>query len=189
MIMATTADRKIPSPGDAPRLLLTRSQLASAFNVTPLRITKWTADGMPVADRGGKGRQSKYDLNAVVDWEVERRLRARGGGRSNGAAIDLSHERAKLARAQTVRTMLDVGSKKKDLLPAEEVRRVFGGAVHAVRAGLLALPQALAERCAAVSADGAAAVEAVLKIQVYDLLRSLAQWPKPLLDPADEACA
>ena len=63
-----------------PMKLFTRSELAEAFGVAKLTITKWAAAGLPVADRGGRGRSSRYNLPAVVAWEIERRVQARGGG-------------------------------------------------------------------------------------------------------------
>lgn len=167
--------------------LLSRSQLAKAFRVSPSRVTKWAADGMPVADRGSRGRESKYDLAAVVDWHIERRVQAHSGG--SAGPIDLAAERAKLARAQTARTLIDIGAKKRDLLPADEVRQVFGGCVHAIRSGLLALPQSLAEQCVVASPQGAVAVEAIIKTHVQDLLRTLSQWPGPLMDANETPAA
>lgn len=170
---------------ELPRLYLTRAELGQAFGVGVTRITRWTGEGMPVYDKGGSGRQSRYDLAAVIDWQVDRRVRqAResGSGAGGGGPVDLALERAKLTRAMTVRALLEVGLKRRELLPASEVRQVFGACVHAVRAGLLAMPQAIAEQCTVAAVDGPAAVEGIIKRQVYDVLRGLAQWPGTLLE-------
>jgi len=127
-----------------PSRLFSRSEIAEAFGVTPHRITKWTSDGMPVADRGARGRQSRYNLRAVVAWEVERRVQARGGGRA-GAPIDLALERAKLARELIERARIENDVRRKALLPRDQVVRDGKAFVIACRAKLLALPSRLVQ--------------------------------------------
>ncbi len=143
------------------------------MGVQPARITKWTAEGMPVADRGSRGRESRYDLREVVEWYVRRQLEARGLG--SGQELDLPTERAKQTRAQTARIMLDIKAKQRELLPADEVRRVVGGALHAVRVRFLGLGQSIAERCRAAADEGAPTVQAVIDEAVHDALTELAQ--------------
>lgn len=81
------AARRGPAPPESgvPGLrLLTRREVAAAFGVSPLRVTKWTAAGMPVVGRGGPGKESRYNLADVVAWrievEIQRRLAARADG-------------------------------------------------------------------------------------------------------------
>ena len=76
--------RRAPAPPESgvPALrLFTRREVAASFGVSPLRVTKWTAAGMPVVDRGGPGKESRYNLADVVAWrievEIQRRLAAR----------------------------------------------------------------------------------------------------------------
>jgi phage terminase Nu1 subunit (DNA packaging protein) len=167
---------KKPKLKEPPKQLLGRTQLALAFGVTPLRITKWAADGMPVVDRGGRGRQSRYDLAAVVDWRVRTQVQAiTGGAGADGEPLNLGQERAALAQVQRQRIAMDIKAKEGDLLPADEVRRVVGGAFHAVRARLLALGQSVAERCAVASQTGTAAVQAVIDDAVHEALAELAE--------------
>ena len=169
---------KKPKPAAPPKMLIGRAQLALAFGVHPARISRWAADGMPVADRGGRGRESKFDLAAVVAWRVSTQVQSatqRTG--DDGEPIDLSLERAKLARAQTERTLQDVSTKSKELLPVDEVRQVVGTAFHAVKAAVMALPKALAERCVEGSREGVAVVHAILETAAHDCLRSLARCP------------
>lgn len=160
--------------GKKPPRLLSRAAIAAAFDVTPLRITKWTADGMPVVDRGARGRESRYDLRAVVSWYIERELQARGVV-GDGEAIDLATERAQLARVHRTLATIKVEAEEKRLLPVEEVRRVVGGAFHAVRVRLLALGRTVAERCHVAASQGAAAVQVVIDDAVHEALSELAE--------------
>jgi hypothetical protein len=81
---------------------------------------------------------------------------------------------------------LHVGLRKWELRPAAEVRQVFGSCVHAIRAGLLSLPTSVAVRGVVAAHKGSSAVEAILKTQVYDVLRALAQWPGGLCTGPDQ---
>lgn len=153
--------------------LLTRSELAVAFRVMPSTIIKWARAGMPVADRGGRGRGAKYSLEAVVAWRVQSQTTSREG--QEGEQLNLSVERARLARVQTSKAELEVAARQRELLPADEVRRVVGGAFHAVRVRLLALGRSVAERCLLAGTQGAAAIQAVIDDAVHEALAELAE--------------
>lgn len=47
---------------------LNRAELASAFKVTPPTVDRWIGQGCPVYQRGGSGREYRFDLAAVADW-------------------------------------------------------------------------------------------------------------------------
>ena len=166
--------------------LFTRKEIAAAFETSPLRITKWTAAGMPVAERGGRGRESRYSVPAVIAWRVESELQrlartapaAGDGGAAPASAINLGIERAKLARVQTRKAELEVRKREGELLEAADVARMIALVVLAIRSKLLALPQVMAERlvAAAAGAHPAAAIETELAGEVRDVLRELASW-------------
>lgn len=157
----------------APKLLraFSRSELAEAFNVSPLRITKWAAAGMPVADRGGRGRQSQYELPAVVDWRVRSQVQALTGKTESGGAIDLGLERAKLARAQTEKTDMEIRRRQGELLSRDQVVKDGRAFVMAAKAKLLALPRRMAQ--AGVIANDAQEHVASL---VREALEEMARW-------------
>ena len=128
--------------------ILTRSELAAALGVTPMRITKWAAMGMPVQSRGGRGVESRYNFEAVVAWRSQQKNMVVGGGDAaptGGSSLNLGEERARLARAQTAKTMLDIAKRRRDLLPRDEVVRDGKAAIGAVRAKLLALPSRMVQ--------------------------------------------
>lgn len=155
------------------RLLLTRSQLAAAFGVTPLRVSKWAAEGMPVAERGGRGRESRYDLAAVVEWQVERRVQARGGGA--GGPLSLADERAKLTRLQSMRAAMELKAKQRDLLPRDQVVREGKAFVLATKAKLLALPRRIAQ-AGLIAVEQQPAVADVIR----EALEEMARWSDAL---------
>jgi terminase small subunit / prophage DNA-packing protein len=121
--------------------LLTRRQLADLHGVVPGRITKWERDGLPVAERGTKGRPSQFDPQAVQQW-----LDARESTAQTPDHLDLAQERARLARLQADRVALDIAVKEGQLVPASEVEAAWASLVLSARERLLALPSIALQR-------------------------------------------
>ncbi len=172
--------------------LFTRREVAAAFGVSPLRITKWTAAGMPVADRGQRGKQSRYDVAAVVAWRIETEVERRApvvssGGRAVAAGMNLGDERAKLARVQTRKAELEMRTREGELLETTDVVRLLALAVLAIRSGILRLPTTIAPALVACvqRGGGPPEVTALLRPACQDLLRELAAWTVPAGPPAE----
>lgn len=68
--MAKRSKPKSHRVKDGP-LLVDRRRLASLMSVHPDTISKFSAEGMPVAQPGRGGREGLYDLQACLDWERE----------------------------------------------------------------------------------------------------------------------
>lgn len=127
----------------APRLL-TRPELAAAFDVHPLTVTKWEAAGLPITERGSRGRPSKYSLPAVVAWFIQRELQARNVG--DGTRLDPLHERALLDRRRREMVEFDLQVKRGEFVPREEFLRVYETHVLQARNALRALPSRALDR-------------------------------------------
>lgn len=150
--------------------LLTRKEVAKAFDVHPMTITKWEQDGMPVAVRGSGGRASKYDKRKVAEWKAARDLAAQTPG-----AVSVQQERARKERAQAILAEQTYQSRGKELLPRDEVKRVMASRAMAIRTKLLAWPTTLADKLHRASTlDGVAGVERALNDAVHDVLVELA---------------
>lgn len=153
---------------------LTRVELAAELSkdgrrVTPLNVTKWLEDGLPVAIRGKGGRPSRYRLADVRAW-LDARDQAPAASASDFQAARIRKELAQAAEAEQ-----RVAQRAGRLLAVEDVEKTWTSMVAAARARLLALPTSLADRlCRLAVTDGVAAVEAELERAVYEALRELA---------------
>lgn len=158
--------------------LLTRRQLAAvpdlpgqAGPVHPQTVTKWEQDGLPIAQRGRKGKASLYRESDVRAW-----LQAREDfAKAAEGPLDLAHERARKEHWQAM--LAEQTHKTRDglLLPRADVEKVWAAELAAVRTKLLALPLALAARLYRISTlQDEAAVERALEEAVRDVLRELA---------------
>lgn len=161
--------------------LLTRRQLAAALGVHMMTVTKWERDGMPVADRGAKGRPSYYREADVRAWQQQRDQAAR----EPGATVDLARERARKERAQAILAEQTYKVRSGELLPRDGVEKVWAAEVAAARAVLLSWQSTLADRVFRVAiSEGVGGVERVLQDAVHDVLRELANPERPTLPPA-----
>jgi hypothetical protein len=151
--------------------LLTRRALAARLDVHMMSITKWERDGMPIAERGARGRPSLYDELAVRAW-----IQARDAAAKAGKLVDVAQERAKKERAQAALAEQTYQMRAGDLIPREEWERAKIAENVAIKAHLLGWAATLADRVfRAATLEGLAGVEKVLGDAVREVLRELAE--------------
>lgn len=163
------------------RKLLTRRELAEALNCDLRTIAKWADEGMPTAQRGRGGRPSLFDLAECQNWKGERDEAA-----ARDAPVDVARERARKERAQAQLAEQLFAKRAGELLETADVEKTWSAVVAAIRAKLLAAPMAYADRLyRAVTLDGLAGAEHVLRDVAHDVLRELAAIdPEPPEKPA-----
>lgn len=175
-----------PSPdAAAPPGSFTRRQLAEAFRVHIQTVTGWEQDGLPVETRGGPGRPSFYSLPDCVQWRIERELLARGVGGEAGA-ISPQNERAMLDRKRREELELRMQKQRGELVSVDEAARDFADVANAVKSRLRRIPDAVADRLLAATADGPSAVKTMLLAEIDEALRELAARADELTSPAAE---
>lgn len=166
------------------RKLSTRKEAAEILAVHPQTITKWEASGLPVAQRGGRGRPSKYDVEEIRAWLDARDAEARRAVDGAGG-LDPLKEKANREHYQAKLLEQTFQLRQRELLPAHEVERQWLAEIAGVRALLLALPVTRADRVhRAATLEGLAGVERELQAAVKEVLRQLAGR-----DEDDEASA
>lgn len=151
---------------------VTRREVAETLGVHMATITGWERQGLPIVKRGGRGRPSRYDLEAVRAWLAARDQAAR---KAVAGPLDPVQEKAARDHWQAELAEQTYKIRQKVLLPADEVERAWSAEVAAVRSKLLALPTTFADRLhRAATLEGLAGVERVLQAAVHDVLRQLA---------------
>jgi len=155
----------------AKRKLATRREVAETLGVHMDSISKWERQGLPIVTRGGRGRPTMYDLEAVRAWLAARDEAAR---KVVEGELDPVQEKAARDHWQAELAKQTLAIREKNLLPADEVDRAWRAEVAATRAKLLALPTTFSDRIyRAGTLDGLAGVERTLQAAVYDVLRQL----------------
>lgn len=147
-------------------MLVTGQQaICDIFGVAPKTITEWQSDGMPVHFQGGRGTPSQYDTVACIEWRVNRSAAGPDG-------YDLTAERARLAHHQANIAALDEETKRKTLIPAEQVRTKWQDMLASFRARLLSLPTRIAASCVGLDES---AIEKAARDLVHQSLDELSR--------------
>jgi phage terminase Nu1 subunit (DNA packaging protein) len=156
--------------------LLKRTELAKVLKVHPGTIRSWQADGLPVAERNGVGRECRYSLPDVEAW-----LAAKKAAKQTQAFVSLEVARTRQAeQGALLKEQLRL-TRARELLARAEVERAWGAEITACRTYLLSCPQAWCDRVHRVAAKGPAAVEAVLDELIRQALR---EFPRGGISPS-----
>lgn len=162
------SDHADEPPMDGARL--TRRELAERLGVHMQTLTKWEREGLPIAERGRKGKPSLYREVDVRAW-----LAAREEAAQTGGVVDVARERARKDRAQAVLAEQTYQIRAKELLPRVDVEKTWAAEVSAVRTRLLSWSTTIADRVhRAGTLHGVAGVERELRDATEDVLRELA---------------
>lgn len=148
-----------------PSGLLTRPQLAQAFGVIPGTITRWEADGMPVARRFSRGKSTLFDLEAVKAW------RERVDAAGSTSAASLSASRAKVADATFERMQLELAARRGELVSRDQVIREGRAQVKGWTAMIRTLPRRAAQE-GIIAPSQIAGLEKLCR----DLLTEISRW-------------
>ena len=152
--------------------LSTRREVAETLGVHMDSISKWERQGLPIVKRGGRGRASKYDLEAVRAWLAARDKAAQ---KAVEGPLDPVQEKAARDHWQAMLAEQTHQIRQRELLPAADVERAWAAHVAAVRAVLLAIPVAHSDRVFREGTlHGVDGVEKALQAAIYDALRQLA---------------
>ena len=169
--------------------LLTRRALAEALSVDRpqpihmMTITKWEQHGMPVAERGRRGRPSLYRLLDVEAWLKQREESSKVVG---GSIFDVQKARAEKDVAQAKLAEQTFQMRAGELLPRVDVEKAWASEISAVRTMLLSWATTLADRLhRAATLEGVAGVEQMLEEEIHGVLRELAD-PSRIQEHDDE---
>jgi len=162
--------------------LATRRELAEAFGVHMMTITKWERDGLPIAERGRKGKPSRYRLAECMQWYISREVQSQGGADEK---LSPANEKALLDRKRREELELKIMVRRGELVEAQEAARDFAECAAAVKARLRRIPDAVADRL--VKLTDPHAVQALLLAEVDEALTELSSLEQDTDDEEDDA--
>jgi len=136
---------------------LTQVQAAALLSVAPRTLRDW-----PDAPRNANG---SYPAAALVSFFVLKQT---------GDELDLTKERARLAKEQADRTSLQNAIARGDVIPTSQAVTQWGNHIMAARAKWLSIPTKAAARC--VGLTDVNAIAEILRGVVYEGLEDLSGW-------------
>jgi phage terminase Nu1 subunit (DNA packaging protein) len=145
-------------------VIVNKRQLASVFGVSEETITQWMKAGMPVRTQRKGTRGNEYETADCIRWYV---ARDSGGDR----ALDLTQERARLAKAQADKTELEAAELRGDLARYEDISSHWTRQSTACKSRLLVIPSKVAPRVRAAATDMDAA--SIIQSEICEALEEL----------------
>jgi phage terminase Nu1 subunit (DNA packaging protein) len=127
--------------------LVSKSELCLFWGVTAPTIDAWVGKGMPVAEKGGRGKPYKFNSAVCFDWRIEHERELLSQAAQHSPTADLNNEinRHKLRKAK-----LDADLAEGRALPAEEVIAGWEAVVALFKRRIRAIPSKIAPRLSAV---------------------------------------
>lgn len=161
---------------DQDKFLFNRGQLAKLMSTTGPTIDRWSIT--PVETRG---KATLYDARIVIQYRLNRDKEQEG-------VLDLSKEKARLAKEQADAKALDNAEKRGELIPRQAVLDQWQTDYSALRSQLLALPTKMAQaNMDLLPAEELHKLESQARELIYECLGELSGTGLPGSD--DEAIA
>lgn len=152
-----------------------QTQVAYLLGVTTRTIRTWqdaAENPLPIAERGVRGTQHRYDPQAVCRWWRDREIGRLLDTDDDGERLDLEQQ-----RAQHHKVELEVQQLQANLIPRDLSVATWQAQVAAARAKLLSMPTKIAH--AVVAATELAEAEGVIRSHVYEALNELSESGLP----------
>lgn len=118
-----------------PDIVVTRSEFAELFDVTPQSVSLWVQAGMPARVSGKRGQAVQIELSAAVPWAL-RRIERSGtererltSERADKLAIENAETRRNLVHAHHVRQAVEnmLASLTECIEPPEDLAEQIAG--------------------------------------------------------------
>jgi phage terminase Nu1 subunit (DNA packaging protein) len=142
--------------------------IAERLRLTPRRIQQLVGEGLPRVTRG------KYDVDAVLDWYIERleRQLARQTD-EDGELAKREKEEMRLLSARADLNELDLASKRREMVSIADVEKQMTDLVITTKARILTVPARLAPDL--LSEQSRVMVQAKIEKSLKEALSHLAE--------------
>ncbi len=121
-------------------LIVTRTELADIFGVAMTTVDNWVRRGLPVIQRGTKGKAWQFNTSDVASW-LERRAIERTETEDFGDEKAL--RRRKLA-AEAQKIELELARARGDLVPLNQLERALANTFAELKTNLRTVPSRVA---------------------------------------------
>lgn len=124
-------------------MIVNRAQLAEILGVSRPTIDARIERGMPIEVKGSKGKEAKFDTEAVIKWHIDQALADFRPPEPGDDGAKISHK--ELARqkleAETTIAQLELAKKLELVVLVEDVAATIADGLAKTRAALLNLPR------------------------------------------------
>jgi Phage DNA packaging protein, Nu1 subunit of terminase len=145
--------------------LVNRAELARLFDVSLTTVDSWRRRGLPVEERGGRGRALKFSLPAAIAWRLEQEA----GEESSEAVISFEEARTAKMIAEAELARIELQKRRGEIVELDVVAEIVESDYGVVRSKVFGLATKVAAEF--VNAGYASRVRGIIEREARELLR------------------
>ena len=158
---------------------VTRQEVADLFGVSHTTVDSWLKRGLPVIQRGSKGKAWVINTAEVSSW-LEQRAKESGGSDN---ADERELKRRKLA-AETAKVELELARVRGEVVPLKQLERALANTFAEVKTNLRSVPSRVAT--AILGEESEARIKAVILKEIDQALETLGDLDLDEPDDVDD---
>lgn len=156
---------------------VTRQEIADLFGVSHTTVDAWIKRGMPVSERGSRGKAWRINTAEVSAW-LEQRAKESAGGSDQADEREL--KRRKLA-AETAKVELELAKVRGEVVPLAQLERALANTFAEIKTNIRSVPSRVAT--AIIGESNETRIKAVILKELDQALEVLGDFD---LEPDDD---
>lgn len=157
---------------------VTRLEIADLFGVSHTTVDAWIKRGMPVLQRGSRGKAWQINTAEVSAWLEQRAKESAAGGSDQADEREL--KRRKLA-AETAKVELELAKVRGEVVPLAQLERALANTFAEVKTNIRSVPSRVAT--AIIGEQSETRIKAVILKEIDQALEALGDFD---LEPDDD---
>jgi phage terminase Nu1 subunit (DNA packaging protein) len=159
---------------------VTRIEIADLFGVSHTTVDAWIKRGMPVVQRGSRGKAWQINTAEVSAWLEQRAKESAAGG---DQADERELKRRKLA-AETAKVELELARVRGEVVPLAQLERALANTFAEVKTNLRSVPSRVAT--AIIGEETETRIKAVILKEIDQALEALGDFDLEEPDSDDD---
>jgi len=159
---------------------VTRQEVADLFGVSHTTVDAWLKRGLPVVQRGSKGKRWVINTAEVSAW-LEQRAKESSSGGDNSDEREL--KRRKLA-AETAKVELELANVRGEVVPLRQLERALSNTFAEVKTNLRSVPSRVAT--AIIGEESETRIKAVILKEIDQALEAMGDMDLEEPDESDD---
>ena len=149
---------------------VTRQEIADLFGVSHTTVDAWVKRGLPVVQRGARGKKWVINTAEVSEWIKQREIEKLSG---EGVSDAEELKRRKLA-AETAKVELELSRLKAEIVPLAQLERALANVFAEMKTRMRSVPSRIATSL--IGEDNETRIKAVILQEIDQALEALGDF-------------
>ncbi len=147
-----------------------RQDIADLFGVSHTTVDAWLKRGLPVVQRGARGKKWSINTAEVSEWLKQREIEKLSG---EGVSDAEELKRRKLA-AETAKVELELARLKGEIVPLAQLERALANTFAELKTRMRSVPSRIATTL--IGEDNETRIKAVILAEIDQALEALGEF-------------